>query len=103
MKDVKAVLRSMRYFDSLIIRGKRMVVGEDYVDPCTHWGHEDVLSFVTLYCNDPSLREDAYVWTPWSVNHLTHISTCRYCLARVFSVPDVHMNRQGQILLRAVS
>lgn len=103
MKDVRAALRSMRYFDNLIIRGKRMVVGEDYSDPCTHWGHEDVLAFMTVYCNDPTVREDAYVWTPWAVDHLTHIVSCRYCMARVFSVPDANMARMGQVLLRAVS
>jgi hypothetical protein len=103
MKNVKAALKSLRYFDNLIIHGKRMVVGADYQDPCAHWGHEEVLAFVTTYCNDPTVREDAYIWTPWAVNHLTHISSCKHCLARVFSIPDQKLAEQGRVLLRAVS
>ena len=103
MRSVKNALKGLRYFDSLIIRGKRVVVGEDYEDPCNHWGHEDVLAFATVYCNDTTVREDAFRWDSQSVEHLGHITKCSHCLSRVFSVPSPRLSRQGLVLLRAVS
>ena len=103
MKDVKATLKTLRMFDTYIIRGKRMIVGVDYHDPCNHWGHEDVLAFVTTYVNDVTVREDAFIWDPWSVKHLEHICACPHCLARAFSTPDTKIAERGRVLLRAVS
>lgn len=103
MKNVQATLRSLRYFDSLVIRGKRVLMGPDYQDPCNHWGHEGVLGFVTLYCNDSTVREDAYLWSAADIKHLGHIVECSYCMARVFSLPDERLAHQGRVLLRAMS
>lgn len=100
MPSVTSTLRSLRYFDRLIIRGKRMLVGQDHMDPCHYIGHEEVLGFLAVYCNDPEVREDAFVWTPKTVADLEHIRSCEHCLARVFSVPD---SKLGALAQRAMA
>jgi len=91
MKSVVSALKLLRYFDRLIIRGKRMLLQTEHRDPCTYTGHEEVLGYLTTYCNDREMKGDEFVWTPKSVEDLEHITKCPHCLARVFSTPDKDM------------
>ena len=100
MGSVTSALRTLRYFDRLIIQGKRMVVGVDHNDPCTYIGHGEVLGFLVVYCNDAAVTEDEFVWTVKTVTDLEHISQCVHCIARVFSVPDRDL---GQEIHRVVA
>ena len=90
MASVTASLRTMRFFDRLIIKGKRMMLSTDHTDPCDYGGpeYEEVLAFLATYVNDKEVREDYFVWTALSIDHLEHIAGCPHCLTRVFSVPD---------------
>jgi len=95
-------LKTLRYFDRLIIQGKRMVLKIGHEDPCNYHGHEEVLGFLNLYCNDREVKEDAFIWTPKTVRDLEHISGCSHCMARVFSVPDNHLSAvANQVVSRA--
>jgi hypothetical protein len=88
MTKTRATLRSLRYFDRFVIHGKRVVLGVETDDPCAYMGHEGVLSFLQVYCNDPTLNETGFKWDAESLEHLRHISKCPHCMAKVFSVPD---------------
>lgn len=103
MVPITAHLKMLRYYDRLIIRGKRLVVGTDYSDPCTRTGHESLLSWLSLYTNDNSVSEHGYQWGHVSAEHLNHIMQCRHCMGRVFSIPSPGVQELvAPILLRAM-
>ena len=99
MSPVTAHLRMLRYYDRLIIKGKRIIVGTDYTDPCNHLGHESVLAWLSVYVEDLSLAETSYNWDATALAHLKHIMGCRHCMNRVFSVPSPEMRQAVEPLL----
>jgi len=94
MTNIDATLKALRYFDRLVISGKRMVVDSTYTDPCDREGHEPVLAFCTVYVNDPTVKAEHFSWDHASIKHLEHINSCPYCLSRVFSVPDAKLHHE---------
>lgn len=100
MTHTTAALRSMRYFDRFVLRGKRMILGVRHQDPCTYEGHEEVLGFLMAYCNDGTMREDIFKWDDKSLRDLEHIQSCPYCMARVFSTPDPQLRVQTEQALQ---
>ena len=77
-----------------------MILEARHSDPCTHKGHEAVLSFLSTYCDNQKMTEDTFKWDDKSMRHLNHIQSCPYCLARVFSTPCPILRSKGNEAIR---
>lgn len=88
MDAITAKLRMLRYYDRIVLKGKRMLWGIRDEAPCNHSGHESLLAFLSLYVDHHDMTPEQYEWDYAAFKHLEHIHSCKSCLARVYSTPD---------------
>lgn len=95
-----AHLKSLRYYDKLILKGKRVEQKENMIK-CSLSGHEPLLGFLNLYVDDPTVRENCYRWDPISEKQLSHVLNCKVCMSKIFSIPDPNLRTKVSTLLRS--